>query len=296
MNIYLSLGRVSNLPTVCTNVFAAAAIAGATAPFGTWVSLLIGMSLFYVAGMYYNDACDVEFDRQHQPQRPIAAGRVSVHRVETLAAVFTLLAVLLVYSARMTAPMTQGSASIGWLLSALLLVLCIVLYNRHHKGNPFSPLLMAACRLSVLLCASYTMTAQAPPVLLIAMAVMFCWLIGLTYLAKHEQVANFSLQNIHEQWPLLALTIAVVTGGVFSFRTPLTLIPALALVAVIIIARKRLLDPATESKGPAVALMIAGICWVDGILLAAYWGGTGIMVALIAFCLTLGLQRYVAGT
>ena len=296
MNTYLTLGRVSNLPTVWTNVLAAAAIAGAYAPFSTWVSILSAMSLFYVAGMYHNDVCDIHYDRQHQPNRPIAAGQISLERVETLAAVFTLLAMLLVYQARMTAPVAQGSASLGWLFSALLLVLCIVLYNRHHKDNPFSPLLMAACRISVLLCASYTLTAQMPPVLLLAMVAMFSWLIGLTYLAKHERLADVSLQNLYQQWPLLALGLSVAIALALSIRAPQTLIPAMALIAVIAVARNRLLSQAPGSKGPAVALMIAGICWVDGIFLAVYWGGTGIIVALLAFCLTLGLQRYIAGT
>src|SRR5947199_337043 len=54
----LRLGRVSNLPTVWTNVLAGAVLAG-----GDWRSwrlgfVLLAMSLFYVGGMYLNDYFD----------------------------------------------------------------------------------------------------------------------------------------------------------------------------------------------------------------------------------------------
>jgi 4-hydroxybenzoate polyprenyltransferase len=69
----LRLGRVSNLPTVWTNV-----LAGAVLGSGDWRSwhlglVLIAMSLFYVGGMYLNDY----FDRRSMPAsgpQPIPSG------------------------------------------------------------------------------------------------------------------------------------------------------------------------------------------------------------------------------
>ena len=64
----LRLGRVSNLPTVWTNVLAAAALSGALAGShgdagaGALGGLLLAMSLFYVGGMFLNDAFDLMHD------------------------------------------------------------------------------------------------------------------------------------------------------------------------------------------------------------------------------------------
>ena len=58
----LRLGRVSNLPTVWTNVIAATAIAGVDPLSGrsgsVLLAVLLAMTLFYVGGMFLNDAFD----------------------------------------------------------------------------------------------------------------------------------------------------------------------------------------------------------------------------------------------
>ena len=42
---------------------------------------MLGLSLFYVAGMYLNDAFDAGYDRQHRPGRPIPSGAVAASTV-----------------------------------------------------------------------------------------------------------------------------------------------------------------------------------------------------------------------
>ena len=56
----LRLGRVSNLPTVWTNVMAGMALGGAALRPSVVVPLALAVSLFYVAGMWLNDAFDAE--------------------------------------------------------------------------------------------------------------------------------------------------------------------------------------------------------------------------------------------
>ena len=78
------LGRVSNLPTVWTNVLAATVLAG-----GDWQNLrtaivLVAMSLFYVGGMYLNDYFDRAIDARERPTRPIPAGDVSAGMVAAI--------------------------------------------------------------------------------------------------------------------------------------------------------------------------------------------------------------------
>ncbi len=76
----LILGRVSNLPTVWTNmlvglVLAGGVVGGAAADAKT-LPLLLALSLFYVGGMYLNDAFDAALDALERPERPIPSGRV----------------------------------------------------------------------------------------------------------------------------------------------------------------------------------------------------------------------------
>lgn len=68
------LGRVSNLPTVWSNVLAGAALAGAAGVSPpALVALMIAISLFYVGGMWLNDAFDAEIDARERPERPCRA-------------------------------------------------------------------------------------------------------------------------------------------------------------------------------------------------------------------------------
>ena len=77
----LVLGRVSNLPTVWANLLAAVALAGTAigTDLGVGVGLLLFLAytLFYVGGMYLNDAFDARIDAKERPERPIPAGRVT---------------------------------------------------------------------------------------------------------------------------------------------------------------------------------------------------------------------------
>ncbi len=80
----LVLGRVSNLPTVWTNVLAGWFLGG-----GSWTGelgwLLAGVSLLYAGGMTLNDACDARWDREFAPSRPIPSGKISLRAVWIIA-------------------------------------------------------------------------------------------------------------------------------------------------------------------------------------------------------------------
>jgi len=75
---WLDLCRVSNLPTVWTNVLAAGLLATGQFQPGPYLLLALALSCFYLAGMSFNDLCDLEHDRRHRPGRPLPSGRVSV--------------------------------------------------------------------------------------------------------------------------------------------------------------------------------------------------------------------------
>ena len=71
---YMLLARVSNLPTVWSNVLAGTMAAGAaTIDAGSAVRVLLAASLFYTGGMFLNDAFDADLDARVRPERPLPA-------------------------------------------------------------------------------------------------------------------------------------------------------------------------------------------------------------------------------
>ncbi len=84
------VGRVSNLPTVWTNVLAGAILANsAVVNIGSidtqvvimWLGTLLALSLMYLGGMFLNDAFDADWDKQHNNARPIVTGDIKVATV-----------------------------------------------------------------------------------------------------------------------------------------------------------------------------------------------------------------------
>jgi len=315
---YLALARISNSPTVVSNTLAGAALAGAVWPAGK-VGLMalpvaIAMVLFYTAGMYLNDLMDYAVDCRERPERPLPAGIVS--RQVAVAVVLALF----------------GSGSLLlWgvgpphfvhipFLSGLVLIALIICYDRWHKSNPLSPLLMALCRLMVYITALYSFqtaetqsrcgsvvavclsrsdsatlafSAQSLSTLLIPGSLLVLYVIGLTYIAKTENKPSmtnvsivatlflptvyFTVQQLQQvQWVTLPLilffTIWVAYSVTFAFRSP------------------------KRQVGRAVGQLIAGISLLDALVLATAGSPLGVLLALVAFGLTLSLQRYVRGT
>ncbi len=162
------------------------------------LELLAALSLFYVGGMYLNDAFDREIDARERPTRPIPAGQAQAGAV--FAAGFAMLAAGWLLLAR------HGN-SISLLCAGMLAAL-IVLYNLWHKGNPASPLLMGGCRALVYLTAGSCVAGQITPILAAGALLLMAHIIGLTYAAKQE-----NRKRISAWWPLAALAAPLLCYG-----------------------------------------------------------------------------------
>lgn len=148
----LQLARVSNLPTVWSNVLLGAAAGWATQPRDlgsllrlTW-PLLIAGSLSYAGGMILNDAADAAVDAKERPNRPIPSGRVSRRAAFGLAAAclgggFAIIA------------MVCRDRPLAIALGASLAI-CICLYDFLHVRSAATVLLMGACRTLLILTAA----------------------------------------------------------------------------------------------------------------------------------------------
>lgn len=305
MGIYLRLGRVSNLPTVWTNVLAGAIVAGSITgrPLSLMHTLLVmlAISAFYCAGMYLNDAFDREIDARERPGRPIPSGQISARTVFAIGFVLQVagIAILSYYG---TWAIVCGCA----------LAATILLYNVWHKGNPLSPLIMGLCRALVYFVAAASAmmvelnTAVEPPqtstVLLnttVVLAALAIWahVVGLTYAAKQE-----SLNRLGSLWPLLILALPVLLYGSRSVTTwadgGLALLMLLALIVADVIAVRLLITRHLAGSVPrAVAQLIAATSLLDALVIAMAGGGVAVVAfCLCAFVLTRVLQRVIPGT
>jgi hypothetical protein len=280
--VYLRLGRVSNLPTVWTNVAAGALLAGAAPHLSTLLALAFALSAFYVGGMYLNDGFDRTIDARERPERPIPAGLVSARRVFTIG--FGLLALGLVGVAGISlraAPIASGAA----------LAATIIIYDAWHKANPLSPVIMGLCRVFVYTTAALAVTGRLGTPVLAGAACLLAYLIGLTYVAKHENKPLLA-----RLWPMAGLAAPLVYA-LPALRSPVVALAAAALATWIVRAVVLLRSSAPRRIPRAVTSMIAGISLVDALLLARA-GASVTIVVLVAsgWLVTLLFQRHVPGT
>jgi len=286
--VALRLARISNLPTVWSNVLVGVALAG-----GAWNDprlplVLLSLSLFYTGGMLLNDAFDREFDALERPERPIPAGEASATEV------FAFGSGMLGAGLALLLPGQGGGTASPWGAagSGLALAATILLYNVHHKANPLSPLLMGICRMLVYLTAALAVASSAlPATLYISALVLLCYLAGLTYAAKQEH-----LDRLDNAWPLLLLAVPLLYGLDLARQQPLVLLPLLALLLWSTLSVRRLRRRARGDVPAAVAALIAGISLLDAMLLAGLGQVVPMLLALGAFALTLLAQRRVSGT
>ena len=284
----LQLGRISNLPTVWTNVLAGALLAGGSLGDARLPLLMLALSCFYIGGMFLNDAFDRDFDARHRPERPIPSGRVSAPQVFTIG--FGLLAAGLVAIA------WQGRAAAGgpaWhaLAAACALAVAIVFYDAFHKNNPLSPLVMGLCRVLVVVTAAYAYTASPPSAVWLAATGLLCHLIGLTYIAKQEH-----LDRIGHLWPLGFLALPLLYGASLAVSATLAALPLVLYAAVLVLALGLLRRRRPGDVPRAVVTLIAGMSLFDSVVLAGAGQAGAAALAIAAFVLTLALQKWVSGT
>ena len=287
--VYLLLGRVSNLPTIWTNCLAGVLLAGAVPDALTMLPLLAALSLFYTGGMLLNDAFDECYDTQHRPERPIPRRKITPREVFVVG--FGMLALGEALLA-LPALLREESISSAVLLAGLVLALLIVYYNYRHKTDPLAPLVMALCRGMVYIIAAVVAgTVTAPPVMG-GVVVIVGYLIGLTYVARQE-----NLKAVGNLWPLLFLAAPFVYAA--AQFTP-RFWPALMFVvflAWVLYALSFLVRTAGRDISRSVVGLIAGISLLDGLLIAVLPGGVAwAWLAVAGFVLTLAFQRFVPGT
>jgi 4-hydroxybenzoate polyprenyltransferase len=172
---HLALARISNAPTVVTNVLAGAALVGHRQPEGRTAAAALAVLLLYVAGMYLNDLLDVDVDSRERPGRPLPSGAVSARSV-ALCATALIAAALGILATFGTVP----------LLGGIVLTGAILAYDAVHVRLSGSPLIVAACRALAYGVAGLAVSGSADLRLVVVALAAAAYVAGLSYLARNE--------------------------------------------------------------------------------------------------------------
>ena len=158
---WLTLLRISNLPTVWSNALAGYVLSVwvAVDDAADWMmsagldtalnglrdgwALLVGFSLIYLGGMAMNDVLDAPLDARQRPTRPIPAGRIS-RRAATMATITLLILGLMALEVYRRWFTIYQLSSV--LIGGVALVAAVTAYNALHQRTAWAILLMAACR------------------------------------------------------------------------------------------------------------------------------------------------------
>ncbi len=222
---YLLLSRVSNLPTVWSNVLAGVVASRAGVTWPDVIGLSIGVSLLYTAGMFLNDVADRNSDAEHRRDRPIPAGDV------TAAAATAVGVALLVAGVLTIAAQSRFAAPLFWSLG---LVAAILYYDYRHKRDRLAPFVMGLCRGLVYCVAAAAVSSVVPRPVLVAAAGLAGYVVGLTWIAKRlGPSAGYTVPILLAGISLVDAVVILVSGG----GTPLALVAAAGFPLTLLLQR-----------------------------------------------------------
>ena len=173
---YLDLCRISNLPTVWTNVLTAVVLSGKGFSWSDFLLLSLSMSLFYSGGMCLNDILDRTVDGIKKPFRPIPSGRISLRK----AALFTTILFAAALGLLFLMPYKKAVLA-GWLLLAV-----IAAYDIFHKAHPLAVLLIGGCRFMIFAVCSLALAGLLVPAAMIAGMFHFVYIMIVSVAARYE--------------------------------------------------------------------------------------------------------------
>jgi 4-hydroxybenzoate polyprenyltransferase len=289
LKTWMTVGRVSNLPTVWTNTLAAALLAssaGALAPPSSlvWVLLLALLSLLYLAGMLLNDLLDADWDQQHDNPRPLTLGLVSRQQLRLAVGLLWLLA------AAATLGLTRLVEQPHWLLgSVTLLVACILGYNLLHKKYAHSVWLMGACRSALYLTAAASLAMPAEPIWLCAL-LLGIYISGLTYLARQEH-----LNQLLSRVPLLLMLSPLALAG-YADNLWFWAVLALWLGWLGWHYWRHLADPHRRQVRAFIGAGLAALPLFDALVMAVANQPLGSLLCVLVFLLLPYFQRWIKPT
>ncbi|MGH7950430.1 MAG: UbiA family prenyltransferase, partial [Limisphaerales bacterium] len=263
LRTHLILGRVSNLPTVWSNCLAGWWLGGGGTAWKLPL-LFLGVSALYTGGMFLNDAFDADFDQQRRVSRPIPSGAISHQTVWLFGAGWLAAGIFCL--------LFLGKAE-GAL--ALVLAICIVLYDATHKAIIASPWLMGLCRFWVYIIAGSAGAIGLNGWPIWCGAALALYVVGLSYVARRE-----SFRGPIPYWPLILLAAPIFLAMLINSGPARTSAIILSVILILWIARcvrtmflpllrfGAASRPVKANVGRIVSGLLAGIVLVDWLAVA----------------------------
>jgi 4-hydroxybenzoate polyprenyltransferase len=275
------LGRVSNLPTVWSNCLAGWWLSGG-GNFWKLPFLLLGISALYTGGMFLNDAFDADFDKQRRASRPIPSGQISLDVVWTFGWAWLALGILcLLFLGKIAGAL------------AIVLAICILIYNLVHKFIIASPWLMGLCRFWVYVIAGTAATNGLNGNSIWCGFALAFYIVGLSYVAKRE-----SFRGAVPHWPLIFLAAPIFLAMLMDAGVARKPAVFLSLILALWTARcvRTIFQAGEINVGRIVSSLLAGIIFVDWLAVAPQCPHWLSAVFLALFGATIFLQRFIPAT
>jgi len=300
LEAHLETGRISNLPTVWSNVFVGYVLAGATTNLLYLLCLLVASSLLYVGGCYLGDAKDVEFDTQHKPTRPIPSG---IMKRSTCWIMGWSMMILGIVGFAIIAQSQWQAIVYG----AIPLSTVIICYAFIHKSVPAIGLpLIAACRGLLLFSSFLTFYLESRTDHQAVISNFPMWLIiipslglalytfGFASVARTESSAK--KVDLAGLLKLTMLSIPLVVIGIFYATISIQYLPMVA-IAILIYASWLILafSKIQINKGDYVSKCLAGFALLDMVFIA-HSGYVNALICLALFGAAIMLQKIAPAT
>jgi 4-hydroxybenzoate polyprenyltransferase len=291
---WLHMLRISNAPTIVSNVMAGVALAyyahnalwaeSVTYPtlqiFKPMILVTVVLLLLYFSGMVLNDAFDAKRDKVHRPERPIPRGIINVKQAWLVGWGLVVVAVLLAFGINLVTGMATAALAIS-----------IILYTFFHQSTFASIPLMAICRGLVYVVAFTAFSTQLSPVLYI-----FCGAI-IVYTAVLTLVGSVEHENQNKlAWSIwLMLIPAGITILLLSPQSPIAWF-AFCVFGIWTFMAWRRFQPNTYAPISGMHSLLAGFALLDVILIASIGEFSIMITSVICFALTVAAHRKILGS
>ena len=282
--------------------------------------LIAATSLLYTAGMTLNDVYDVEVDTKERPDRPIPSGRIPLATARSLGYGMLISGVALGFAAGYV---PGGEPAFPWRsgVVALLIAICVLLYDKVLKKTDAAPIAMGACRFfNVLLGMSVAPAHQLPGDIVPAAPLVLLgfeqyqlliaggigvYIIGVTLFARTEaSTSNRAMLTMGTAIMGFGVVMLVLVNRYYhspqglTFPNELTWMLLLLLMAATIIRRcaAAVFTPEPKFVQAAIKNCILSLIMLDAAVALQFGGtyhGIGVLCLLVP---TLILGRWVYST
>ena len=277
---WLGMMRISNAPTIVSNILVGTAIAMQSNDFG-WSPAYDFFFAFcilvvYFAGMILNDAIDAKHDKTHRPERPIPSGVIRQATAWLLG--LTLLVAVSIFA------LGQGSAN-----GLVLLVIAVLLYTFFHRWFIPAILFMAICRGLVYLVIANPIQGDTNTQLITYCVALAFYTAVLTCIGRFENTKNSNYAWI--TW-LLLLSPTYIVLSTFSTSW-------IAFIPLAVMAYWTWLAWANFRAGNKIAGMhriLSGFCLLDCVLATSLEQFVIAGICFVLFIITVAFHRKIHGT